>query len=86
MGVSYANCKNIQQETKYYDFRVKTWSTDIVHLRMLHVDTRSETYNQKRAFFFGKKWKVLLLSSSEFVESKSAVLPYEGGLSGSICC
>ena len=63
MGVSYANCKDIQQETKYCDFRLKTWSTDtcIVHLRMLHVDARSETYNQKRAFFFSKKWKVLLL-------------------------
>jgi len=35
-------------------------------LRML--DTRSEAFNQKRAFFFGKKWKVPVFRSDEFVE------------------
>ena len=61
MGVSYANCKNIQQETKHYDFRLKTWSTDIVHFKNVTCGYEIRNIQSKEGILLGKKWKVLVL-------------------------
>lgn len=55
MGVSTANCKNIHQETDYYDFRLKTTCVDIVHFKNVRYKKRPINQKTTESILFGKK-------------------------------